>query len=111
MFIVIKKFLNFLGYKIIEKLTKDWARFRDELETIKFICTDFWTSIYKKQIDNLRTNHHGVYVLQDNSFRFLTRLSSGSQYLEHSPKVKFFCFCRNLTDLMLIYSTPLLLVD
>lgn len=80
------------GYKMIEKLTKDWTRFRDELETIKFICTDFWTSIYKKQIDNLRTNHHGVYVLQDNSFRFLTRLSSGSQYLEHSPKVTFFSF-------------------
>jgi len=32
---------------------------------MKFICTDFWSSINKKQIDNLRTNHQGVYVLQD----------------------------------------------
>uniref|UniRef100_U5EW98 Trafficking protein particle complex subunit 6B n=1 Tax=Corethrella appendiculata TaxID=1370023 RepID=U5EW98_9DIPT len=80
------------GYRIIERLTRELIRFKDELDTMKFICTDFWTSIYKKQIDNLRTNHQGVYVLQDNAFRFLTHLSSGSQYLEHAPKyVAFTC--------------------
>ncbi|XP_055700855.1 trafficking protein particle complex subunit 6b-like [Phlebotomus papatasi] len=80
------------GYRIIERLTREWPRFKDELETLKFICTDFWSSIYKKQIDNLRTNHQGVYVLQDNAFRFLTRISSGTQYLEHAPKyVAFTC--------------------
>lgn len=76
------------GYRIIERLTRDYPRFKDELDTMKFICTDFWSSIYKKQIDNLRTNHQGVYVLQDNSFRFLNKLSTGSQYLEHAPKVR-----------------------
>ncbi|KDR17521.1 trafficking protein particle complex subunit 6B [Zootermopsis nevadensis] len=80
------------GYRIIERLTKDWPRFKDELDTMKFICTDFWSSINKKQIDNLRTNHQGVYVLQDNAFRFLTRLSAGRQYLEMAPKyVAFTC--------------------
>ncbi|XP_063704706.1 trafficking protein particle complex subunit 6b [Culicoides brevitarsis] len=80
------------GYRIIERLTRDYPRFKDELDTMKFICTDFWSSIYKKQIDNLRTNHQGVYVLQDNSFRFLNKLSTGSQYLEHAPKyVAFTC--------------------
>jgi hypothetical protein len=66
---------------------------------MKFICTDFWSSINKKQIDNLRTNHQGVYVLQDNAFRFLTRLSAGRQNLELAPKVMtvvksptFFCY-------------------
>ncbi|CAO2586780.1 Trafficking protein particle complex subunit 6B [Lemmus lemmus] len=24
---------------------------------MKFICKDFWTTVFKKQIDNLRTNH------------------------------------------------------
>jgi hypothetical protein len=28
------------------------------------VCKDFWTCVFKKQIDNLRTNHQGVYVLQ-----------------------------------------------
>lgn len=80
------------GYRIIERLTKEWPRFKDELDTMKFICTDFWSSINKKQIDNLRTNHQGVYVLQDNAFRFLTRLSAGRQYLEMAPKyVAFTC--------------------
>lgn len=67
-------------------------RFKDELDTMKFICTDFWTAIYKKQIDNLRTNHQGVYVLQDNAFRFLTHISEGRQYLELAPRyVAFTC--------------------
>ncbi|CAK9813174.1 Trafficking protein particle complex subunit 6b [Anthophora plagiata] len=48
-----------VGYRIIERLTREWNRFKDELDMIKFICTDFWASLYHKQIDNLRTNHHG----------------------------------------------------
>lgn len=76
------------GYRLTERLTREWPRFRfkDDLDTMKFICTDFWTSIYKKQIDNLRTNHKGVYVLQDNAFRFLMNLSNSPQYLEEAPK-------------------------
>ncbi len=67
-------------------------RFKDELDTVKFICTDFWSTIFKKQIDNLRTNHQGVYVLQDNAFRFLTKISNGSQFLEQAPKyVSYTC--------------------
>lgn len=76
------------GYRLTERLTREWPRFRfkDDLETMKFICTDFWMSIYKKQIDNLRTNHQGVYVLQDNQFRFLVNISNSGQYLEDAPK-------------------------
>lgn len=69
------------------RLTRDWPRFKEELDTLKFLCTDFWSAIYKKQVDNLRTNHQGVYVLLDNEFRFLSKISSGSQYLEYAPKV------------------------
>ncbi|XP_053946884.1 trafficking protein particle complex subunit 6b [Anastrepha obliqua] len=78
------------GYRLIERLTRDVHRFKDELETMKFICTDFWTLIYKKQVDNLRTNNHGMYVVQDKAFRFLTRISTGSKQLEHAPKFVFF---------------------
>lgn len=39
------------------RFTKDTPRFKDELDVMKFICKDFWTSVFKKQIDNLRTNH------------------------------------------------------
>ena len=52
------------GYRLIEKLTREYPNFKDELDLMKFVCKDFWTCVFKKQIDNLRTNHQGVYVLQ-----------------------------------------------
>ncbi|XP_029806217.1 trafficking protein particle complex subunit 6B isoform X2 [Suricata suricatta] len=76
-----------VGQGLIERFTKDTARFKDELDIMKFICKDFWTTVFKKQIDNLRTNHQGIYVLQDNKFRLLTQMSAGKQYLEHASKV------------------------
>ncbi|OXU20583.1 hypothetical protein TSAR_000550 [Trichomalopsis sarcophagae] len=81
-----------VGYRIIERLTREWPRFKDELDIIKFICTDFWTSLYHKQIDNLRTNHHGVYVLHDNEFRLLGKVgkSGSKQYLQESPRLLAF---------------------
>jgi len=80
------------GYRLIERLAKDYPKFKDELDLLKFICKDFWVAIFRKQIDNLRTNHQGVYVLQDNSFKFLSKASQDRQYLEASPKfVAFTC--------------------
>lgn len=42
------------GYRLIERLTRELPRFKDELDTMKFICTDFWSSLFFKQVDNLR---------------------------------------------------------
>ncbi|XP_076874818.1 trafficking protein particle complex subunit 6b isoform X1 [Brachyhypopomus gauderio] len=78
--------MNKTVLKSVFRFTKDTARFKDELDVMKFICKDFWTCVFKKQIDNLRTNHQGIYVLQDNKFRLLTQLSAGKQYLENAPK-------------------------
>lgn len=83
-----------VGYRIIERLTRDCNRFKDELDMIKFICTDFWSSLYHRQIDNLRTNHNGVYVLQDNEFRLLKKVAmntnNSKQYLKESPRLLAF---------------------
>ncbi|XP_056139580.1 trafficking protein particle complex subunit 6B, like [Lampris incognitus] len=75
-----------VGQGLIERLTRDCPSFKDDLDIMKFICKDFWTHLFKRQIDNLRTNHQGTYVLQDNRFALLTQLSSGKQYLEEAPK-------------------------
>ena len=64
---------------------------------IKFLCKDIWTLVFRKQIDNLKTNHRvlwlvgsykknlgltgldqGVYVLTDHSFRPFARMSMAS---------------------------------
>ncbi|KAM4695750.1 trafficking protein particle complex subunit 6A [Rhinophrynus dorsalis] len=75
-----------VGQGLIERLTKDSPSFKDELEVVKFVCKDFWIFVFKKQIDNLRTNHQGTYALQDNSFMLLTQISFTRQYLEEAPK-------------------------
>ncbi len=78
------------GYRLIEKLTRESPKFKDELDLMKFVCKDFWTCVFRKQIDNLRTNHQGVYVLQDNRFKFLAKVSESRQYLESAPKFVIF---------------------
>lgn len=72
------------GYRLIEKLTREYPKFKDELDLMKFVCKDFWTCVFRKQIDNLRTNHQGVYVLQDKNFKFLSKVSQSNQYLEEA---------------------------
>lgn len=48
------------------------------LDLIKFICKDLFLYVYGKQIDNLRTNHRGIFVLQSHSFPPLSTLSGCS---------------------------------
>ncbi|KAE8010115.1 hypothetical protein FH972_006508 [Carpinus fangiana] len=64
-----------VGHQLSEWYTMERPWFSDHLEAIKFICKDFWSKLFKKQIDNLKTNHRGTFVLQDNRFRWLARMS------------------------------------
>ncbi|KAK6350736.1 Trafficking protein particle complex subunit 33 [Orbilia javanica] len=74
--------LEGLGYKVgiglVERFSRDRSRFTDNLDVIKFLCKDIWHLVFRKQIDNLKTNHRGVYVLTDQYFRPLLRMSSSS---------------------------------
>eukprot|EP00002_Diphylleia_rotans_P036658 TRINITY_DN8101_c0_g1_i2.p1 TRINITY_DN8101_c0_g1~~TRINITY_DN8101_c0_g1_i2.p1 ORF type:complete len:114 (-),score=23.49 TRINITY_DN8101_c0_g1_i2:47-388(-) len=46
-----------VGQRLIERMCRDHPRFNDNLEIIKYICKEVWNELFKKQIDNLRTNH------------------------------------------------------
>lgn len=65
------------------------------MDIIKYICKDFWTTVFKKQVDNLKTNHKGVYVLTDNQFRWFLRMSTNEGMQETvrkaSPYLAFPC--------------------
>ena len=39
------------------RFSRDRPRFIDTLDMIKFLCKDMWTLLFRKQIDNLKTNH------------------------------------------------------
>ncbi|RYP62633.1 hypothetical protein DL769_007239 [Monosporascus sp. CRB-8-3] len=72
--------LEALGYRVgmglVERFSRDRPRFHDALDAIKFVCKDLWMLVFRKQVDNLKTNHRGVYVLTDNAFRPLSRMSA-----------------------------------
>jgi Transport protein particle (TRAPP) component len=40
-----------------DRFARDKPRFTDTLDVIKFICKDLWILVFRKQIDNLKTNH------------------------------------------------------
>ncbi|RDA87256.1 hypothetical protein CP532_1355 [Ophiocordyceps camponoti-leonardi (nom. inval.)] len=72
--------LEALGYRVgqglVERFSKDRPRFNGALDIIKFLCKDIWSLVFGKNIDNLKTNHRGVYVLTDNVFRPFSRMST-----------------------------------
>jgi hypothetical protein len=57
------------------RFSRDAPRPTTPLDIIKFLCKDLWTLLFRKQIDNLKTNHRGIYVLTDNTFKPLGRMS------------------------------------
>lgn len=58
-----------VGLGLSERFSKDRPRFTDSLDVIKFLCKDIWMVVFKKQIDNLKTNHRVCFALRD---RFIT---------------------------------------
>ncbi|EME82149.1 uncharacterized protein MYCFIDRAFT_188929 [Pseudocercospora fijiensis CIRAD86] len=71
--------LDGLGYRVgqglVERFSANKPRPTTPLDAIKFICKDLWILLFRKQIDNLKTNHRGVYVLTDVRFQPLSRMS------------------------------------
>ena len=91
--------LELLGYRVglglAERFSREKPRMNDTLDVIKFCCKDLWTIVFRKQIDNLKTNHRGVYVLTDNSFRPFSRMSmevGGQAVVRAQPVGCFFFF-------------------
>lgn len=67
--------LEALGHDVGKRLAERHLHYREKLENdldkVKFLCKDFWEATFGKQVDVLRTNHRGLYVLTDNNFRWL----------------------------------------
>ncbi|KAI9865013.1 MAG: Trafficking protein particle complex subunit 33 [Vezdaea acicularis] len=90
--------LEMLGYRVgqglAERFSRDRPRLTDTLDVIKFLCKDLWTLVFRKQIDNLKTNYRGVYVLTDNTFRPFSRMSTeagGQAIIKAQPFLWFPC--------------------
>jgi hypothetical protein len=64
-----------VGQRMAEQHARDQPWLAEHMDVIKFICKDFWSALFHKQIDKLQTNYKGVYVLHDNEFKWLSHLS------------------------------------
>lgn len=46
-----------VGQRLIDRLVLGHRLFTDQLDILKYICKEYWMTLYQKQIDNLKTNH------------------------------------------------------
>lgn len=56
-FQVTRRWTNYYYVALGCRFSRDRPRFNDTLDVIKFICKDLWTLVFRKQVDNLKTNH------------------------------------------------------
>lgn len=72
--------LDMLGYRVgqglVERFSKDRPRFTDTLDVIKFLCKEVWMLVFRKHVDNLKTNHRVGLFLPSPSVRFRSRSAS-----------------------------------
>lgn len=72
--------IELYGYQVGKGLAQVFTRSRprmvQQLEIIKFVCKNLWEVLYKKQMDNLKTNHRDTYVLVDHNFEFCRRMGT-----------------------------------
>lgn len=62
----------------------------DILEILKFVCRDVWRALYGKQMDNLRTNHRGTFVLVDSNYKLISRINSAKGMSDTLTKSKVY---------------------
>lgn len=81
-----------LGLKIAEVLLykSSGNKVVDILDIMKFVCRDVWRCLYNKQMDNLRTNHRGTFVLVDNSYKLIAQLNSSKGMQDTLAKSKVY---------------------
>ncbi|CCE80198.1 Piso0_003300 [Millerozyma farinosa CBS 7064] len=66
-----------LGLKLAEVLAfQKQTKLLDVLDVMKFVCREVWFCLYGKQMDNLRTNHRGTFVLIDGNYKLIENMTS-----------------------------------
>lgn len=60
-----------VGRRVVQSHSHEHVWLRDQKEQLRYICKDFWTYVFGKPIDRLQTNNKGIYLLHDNSIKWL----------------------------------------
>jgi len=81
-----------VGQKLAERYCVERTPFLERIDIIKFLCREIWINIFGKQVDSLKTNRKGVFVLTDHKFRWITHLSSDVTMKTKSLAEKYIFF-------------------
>ena len=62
-----------VGRRLIERQTRDDPpkRLENNMSIMRYICKDFWPLAFDHGASRLRTNHRGIFVIEDATFRFI----------------------------------------
>ena len=74
-----------VGQQLAERYTRERAPILEPLDVMKFVCKELWVEVFRKSVDNLRTNHRGTFVLRDTQFRWMGRL--GQNLVGQAPRL------------------------
>ncbi len=76
-----------VGFRLSEAIAAETRCIgSDPLDIVKFICKEFWTFVFRKKIDKLQTNHRGVFVLSDSSFKWFMKYISNDEKNQEAAK-------------------------
>lgn len=73
-----------LGTRLAARAACGRAYAHDALDVVKLLCKEVWPVAFGKPVDNLKTNHRGVFVLHDAKLKWLLRASAR----EHDANVQ-----------------------
>eukprot|EP00658_Telonema_sp_P-2_P003010 TRINITY_DN11105_c0_g1_i4.p1 TRINITY_DN11105_c0_g1~~TRINITY_DN11105_c0_g1_i4.p1 ORF type:complete len:154 (-),score=27.43 TRINITY_DN11105_c0_g1_i4:412-873(-) len=81
------------GQRLGDKYSlKHEPRLVGDLQVVKWICKDFWQRTFMKDIDTLKTDYQGTFLLCDNDFHVLQPFIAGSASKEElMPYLSFPC--------------------
>lgn len=68
-----------VGQGLKERFAKDTAKFKHELDTMKSICKDVWTTVFKKTVQQSKDKSSGHLCTSGQQICLLTLMSAGKQ--------------------------------
>jgi len=62
-----------VGRRLIERQTRDDPpkRLENNMSIMRYICKDFWPLAFDHPASRLRTNHRGIFVIEDSAFKLI----------------------------------------
>lgn len=63
------------GRRLAERLTAGRAPLAEPLDVVKWACKELWSALFRRPVDNLKTNHRGTFQLRDTRFPWAARIA------------------------------------